>query len=242
MKILAWSALALAVPTALAIVQEEPASDLAGWTAEFTVEPGELVSTGRNPFFVLEPGYELEYVGGGDRLVIRVLDAVRIVDGVETRIVEERETERGEIVEISRNYFAISTRTGAVFYFGEEVDTYEGGVATGHEGAWLAGEDGNRYGLAMPALPLIGARYYQEIAPGVAMDRAEIVSTSDTLTTPMKRFDHVLTVAETTPLEPGVREYKYYAAGAGLLRDESMRLVSAGPRADTAAVPPTGND
>jgi hypothetical protein len=224
------------------LASERRAGATGEWTGDFDVDRAELSSVGRNPYFVLEPGWTSVLEGDDATLVITVLDETRIVDGVETRIVEERETERGEIVEISRNYFAISTRTGAVFYFGEEVDTYEGGVATGHEGAWLAGEDGNRYGLAMPALPLIGARYYQEIAPGVAMDRAEIVSTSDTLTTPMKRFDHVLTVAETTPLEPGVREYKYYAAGAGLLRDESMRLVSAGPRADTAAVPPTGND
>lgn len=211
-----------------------PGSDQ--WTDRFDVDRAELSSVGRNPYFVLEPGWTSVLEGGdGASLVITVLDETKLVGGVETRVVEERETGHGELVEVSRNFFAISTRTGAVFYFGEEVDMYENGVVSGHEGAWLAGEGDNRFGLAMPALPLVGARYYQEVAPGVAMDRAEIVSLDDTLTTPMRKFDRVLRIAETTPLEPGVREYKYYAAGVGLLRDESMRLVRSGPSVPTAA-------
>jgi hypothetical protein len=213
------------------------------WTDRFDVDRAELSSVGRNPYFVLEPGWTSVLEGDdGASLVITVLDETKLVDGVETRVVEERETENGELVEVSRNFFAISTRTGAVFYFGEEVDLYQNGVVSGHEGAWLAGEGDNRFGLAMPALPLLGARYYQEIAPGVAMDRAEIVGTSDTMTTPMRRFDHVLKIAETTPLEPGVREYKYYAGGAGLLRDESMRLVRYGYLVSARAPTPSGNN
>jgi hypothetical protein len=228
MKILAWSALALAVPAALAIVQEEPASDLAGWTAEFTVEPGELVSTGRNPFFVLEPGYELEYVGGGDRLVIRVLDAVRVIDGVETRVVEEREWEHGELLEVSRNYFALSSRTNSVFYFGEEVDDYEDGKITGHGGAWLSGAGGARFGLMMPGMPLVKGRYYQEIAPGQALDRAEILALDGSVETPAGRFERCLVTEETNPLKPQEREKKVYAPGVGLLFDGDMMLVRYG--------------
>jgi hypothetical protein len=35
-------------------------------------------------------------------------------------------------------------------------------------------------------------------------------------------------VEETTPLEPGVKEYKYYAAGVGLVQDGSLKLVKYG--------------
>lgn len=198
------------------------------WTADFRVEPGELASTGRNPWFVLEPGYTLALEDGEDRLEVRVLDETVVVDGRETRVVEERETEGGELAEVSRNFFALSRRTDAVFYFGEEVELYEGGRVVGREGEWRAGEDGARFGLMMPGLPLLGARHYQEIAPGAAMDRAEIVSLSDTLTVPAGHFDHVLVVAETTPLEPGARERKYYAPGVGLLKDGSFELVRYG--------------
>jgi hypothetical protein len=198
------------------------------WTAQFLVEPDELVATGRNPYFILEPGYTLRLEAGNDRLIITVLDETRTVENIETRIVEERETEDGELVEVSRNFFAISRRTNSVFYFGEEVDIYENGRVVRHEGAWLSGVNGARYGLMMPGLPLLKARYYQEIAPRVALDRAEIASISDQLTVPAGRFSHVLRTIETTPLEPGAREAKYYAAGVGLLRDGSLNLVSYG--------------
>src|SRR5438477_12335499 len=132
-------------------------------TQQFSVDNGELTATGRNPYFILEPGFQLVLEGGRVRLVITVLAETRQVNGVETRIVEERETNGGEPVEVSRNFFALSKRTNSVFYFGEDVDKYKNGKVVSHEGAWLAGDRGARFGLAMPGLPLLNARYYQEI-------------------------------------------------------------------------------
>src|SRR5262249_39811573 len=146
-------------------------------------------------------------------LTITVLAETRSVDGVETRVVEERESKGGELVEVSRNFFAISKRLNDVYYFGEEVDIYKGGKVVSHEGAWLSGVSGAKFGLATPGSPLLGARYYQEIAPDVAMDRAEVVSLTETMETPAGKFTDVLKTIETTPLEPETRESKYYAAG-----------------------------
>jgi hypothetical protein len=196
-----------------------------GWTGPFVFEPGELVSTGRNPYFVLEAGHTQTLEGGGTRLVISVLTDTKQVDGVETRVVEERETNKGDLVEVSRNYFAISKRTNSVYYFGEDVDMYKGGKVTSHEGTWLAGVKGAKPGLWMPGEPLMHAKYYQEIAPGDAMDRGEIVSMSEALTTPAGKFSNVIKIEETTPLEPGTKEYKYFARGAGLLQDGDLKLV-----------------
>jgi hypothetical protein len=198
------------------------------WTMEFPLEQGELISTGRNPYFILEPGYILVLEDRADQLIITVLDETKKIDGVETRVVEERETRGGQPVEVSRNYYAISTRTNSVFYFGEEVDMYKNGRVVSHEGAWLAGTGGARFGLMMPGLVLLRARYYQEIASGVAMDRAEIVSMSEVLTTPAGKFSNTLKTAETSPLEPRAVEYKYYAPGVGLLQDGSLKLVRYG--------------
>jgi hypothetical protein len=199
------------------------------WTEQFGVETGELVSSGRNPHFVLEPGYRLVLEDGAERLVITVLNETRVVDGVETRVVEERETKNGALVEVSRNFFAISRRTNSVFYFGEDVDMYENGKIASHEGAWRSGVGGARYGLMMPGLPLVGARYYQEIAPRVAMDRAEVVGLAGKLTTGGGAFTNVVRIEETTPLERGTREYKLYAPGVGLVQDGSLKLVQYGP-------------
>jgi len=200
------------------------------WTTAFVLDPGELVTTGRNPYFILEPGYVLALEDGKTRLLITVLGETLRIDNVETRVVEERETVNGELVEISRNFFALSTRTNAVFYFGEDVDMFKNGKVVSHEGAWRAGENGARFGLAIPGLPLLAAKYYQEIAPGVAMDRAEIVGLDETVKTPAGEFSGVLKVAETTPLEPGVRELKYYARGVGLVMDGTLRLVKYGSK------------
>jgi hypothetical protein len=205
--------------------QRAPATDRDAWTTTFAVEPGELVATGRNPYFVLEPGYQLVLEGGGDRLTITVLDATKTIAGVETRVVEERETHKGNLVEVSRNYFAISTRTNGVFYFGEDVDIYKNGAIANHEGAWLAGANGAQFGLMMPGEALLKARYYQEVAPKVAMDRAEIVSLSASVTTPAGVFSNCLKTEETTPLEAGAKETKYYARGIGLVQEGSLKLV-----------------
>ena len=77
----------------------------------------------------------------------------------------------------------------------------------------------------MPGLPLVKARYYQEIAPRIAMDRAEIVSMTETLQTPAGTFTGVLKTMESSQLELGPGEAKYYAAGVGLLQDGSLKLV-----------------
>jgi len=213
----------IAATLAAGLGQTSPAND--GWTRDFNVEPGELASTGRNPYFILEPGYVLVLKDSSTELTITVLNDTKTIDGVETRVVEEREAKNGQPVEVSRNFFAISTRTNSVFYFGEDVDMYSNGKVTGHEGSWTAGVKGAKFGLMIPGLPLLRARYYQELAPGVAMDRAEIMSVTDTLTTPAGTFKDVLRTTESTPLEMMSKETKIYARGIGLIQDGSLRLV-----------------
>jgi hypothetical protein len=198
------------------------------YTSSFRAEDCTFTSTGRNPFFILEPNYQLVLSGGdaGDvaQVMITVLNETRDVNGTETRVVEERETLGGELAEISRNFFAICEETNSVFYFGEEVDDYENGILIAHEGAWLAGEGANKAGVIMPGTILLGARYYQEIAPDIALDRAEIIDMGEVIQTPSGDFTDTLITQETNPLEPDVAELKYYAAGIGLIQEEDLKL------------------
>jgi hypothetical protein len=78
----------------------------------------------------------------------------------------------------------------------------------------------------MPGVILNGGRYFQEIAPGVAMDRAEIVGRNFTVETPAGTFDNCLKTKESTPLEPDVFEIKLYAPGIGLVKDDTLSLIS----------------
>lgn len=208
--------------------KKKDVGDDGSWTKEFFVEKGELASIGRNTFFILEPGYQIILEGGGERMVKTVLEETKMVDGVETRVLEERETKDGKLVEVSRNYYAISKRTSSVYYFGEDVDIYKDDKVTGHGGSWLAGVKGAKFGLMMPGTQILKGRYYQEIAPGSAMDRAEIVSVSETVKTSAGEFKNCLKVEETTPLEPGNIGYKYYAPGIGIVQDGKLKLVKYG--------------
>ena len=198
------------------------------YTASFRAEDCTFSSTGRNPFFILEPNYQLVLAGGdaseAAEVIITVLNETRQVNGTETRVIEERESIDGELVEISRNFFAICEETNTVFYFGEEVDDYDNGNIISHEGAWLAGVDANRAGVIMPGTILLGSRYYQEIAPNAALDRAEIIGTGEVIQTPSGDFSDTLITRETTPLEADVAELKYYAAGIGLIQEEDLML------------------
>jgi hypothetical protein len=44
-----------------------------------------------------------------------------------------------------------------------------------HEGTWQAGVDNARAGIIMPGKVTQGSKYYQEVALGIAEDRAEII-------------------------------------------------------------------
>ncbi len=207
-------------------ISKQPSSE---WMESFDLDKCDFSSVGRNDFFILEPGYQLTLEGkdGEDivKLVITVLDETVMVNGIETRVVEEREFENGEIIEISRNFFALCTQTNSVYYFGEDVDIFEDGELVSHSGAWRADGTINKAGLMMLGTVQLGAKYYQEIAPEVAMDRGEIVSDSETLETPAGTFDHCLRVKETIPLEPKAVDYKVYAPGIGLIQDEDLLLT-----------------
>jgi hypothetical protein len=244
MRFLGFGQARMAAVTALTLAllmglgsQAAQAQTADGFRTDFNFDECDFASEGSNKYFILEPGYRLVLQGRVDRerveLTITVLDQTRRINvpgigSVVTRVVEERETADGQLVEVSRNYFAICEQTNDVAYFGEEVDIYEDGRIVSHEGAWLAGRDGARPGVIMPGTIVVGDKYYQEIAPGVALDRAENLSVDEVVRTPAGRFTNVLKVRETTPLEPGDVAFKYYAPGVGLIQDGDLKLVSYG--------------
>ncbi len=199
------------------------------FTDTFMLDRCTFATSGRNPFFPLIPGSQRLLQGTDDgelvQVLITTLEETLRVDGVRTRVVEEREWIDGELVEVSRNYFAHCVENGSVFYFGEDVDIYEDGEIVSHEGAWRAGRRGARAGCIMPGLALHGSRYFQEVAPGVALDRAEHISLDEVVHAPAGTFTDCLFVEETTPLEPGSVSEKYYAPGIGLVQDGPVKLL-----------------
>src|SRR5258705_6117045 len=81
------------------------------WQDQFDLKSCNLQTTGKNEYFILEPGYQLQLKGDDELLHITVLAETRVVDGVTTRVVEEREWKDGALYEVARNYFAICEQT-----------------------------------------------------------------------------------------------------------------------------------
>jgi len=201
-----------------------PAAAATTWRDHFEVDRAQLAATGRNPWLTMAPGRVLELAEHGNTLRITVLPETKVVDGVTCGILEERETKKGALIEVSRNYFATDPATHDVYYFGEDVDNYRDGKIVHHESAWLAGEKGARFGLMVAGRPVKGDRWFQEIAPDVAMDRVEVVDVDATVKTPAGTFEHCLHLQETTPLESDV-SHKYFAPGIGLVKDDGFELA-----------------
>jgi hypothetical protein len=197
------------------------------WQSTFSLDKKNLGVQGSNPYFNLTPGYQLSYTHKKGAEVVTVLNETRVIDEVTTRVVEDRESQNGKLVELTRDYYAIDSTTSDVYYFGEDVDVYKNGKVVGHEGSWLSGVKNAKFGLMMPAKPTVGHRFYQEQAPGVGMDRAEIKSIHTSLVTPAGQFTNVIYVVENSPLEAGSSK-KWYAAGVGPVKDDDMVLVKYG--------------
>jgi hypothetical protein len=212
------------VAAALILLTALAAQPAAEWQSTFPVDKKNLGIRGSNAYFPLTPGYRLAFVHGPETDVLTVLTETKVIDGVECRIIEDRETKNGQLTEITRDYYALDAATNDVYYMGEEVDVYKDGKVTSHEGTWLSGVKGAKFGLFLPANPAVGRRFYQEQAPGVGMDRIEIVSVTEKVDTPAGRFENCVKTLETTPLEKNVRDYKWFARGIGIVKDGVLVL------------------
>ncbi len=198
------------------------------WQIEFNIPQRALTHTGESRYFVLNPGFQRVMETRSEQLTVTVLDETKEINGITTRVVEEREEKRGVLAELARHYFAMDRETGDVFAFGADVEIYRGDRVVSSEGTWLANENGSRPGLIMPGAPMVGMKYHQEFVPGIAEDRAEVISTSGRVTTSAGAFENCLVIRVSSELEPGATEEKAYAPGIGLVQEGSLRLVSYG--------------
>jgi hypothetical protein len=233
-------------------------TDDAEFTTEFLLDTCKFKSKGINPYFILQPGYQLvletpEDADEREKSVETVLRDKKTIryNGrkIKTRVLEERafewddDEEEWVTIEISLNWFAICKRTNAVYYFGEWSRDCEDGfdendVCEGEEsndGSWEAGVDGAEPGLIMPGTPLKGAKYFQERAEeSDAVDRGEIADVGLDVTVPAGDFSGCIEIYDTNPSEAdeggciGENDVKLYCRGVGLVKDQELELVSYG--------------
>jgi hypothetical protein len=212
----AWLALGAAV--AVLAMASAPASRAErGFSARVT-----------NSYYPLLPGMRWEYRGVKDsrplRDVVVVTRRVERIGGVTCAVVIDRVYVDGRLAESTADWFA-QDQKGTVWYFGEatrELDRQ--GRVTSTEGSWRAGVDGARQGVFMPARPQVGRSFAQEHYPGHAEDRFRVVSATATIRVPFGTFqDRALRTEEWTPLEPGVRDAKWYVKGIGQVKEATLK-------------------
>jgi hypothetical protein len=194
------------------------------------IDPASFTSTVDNPWFPLQPARTLVYVGVKDGTaavdVVAASRRTRVVDGVRTRVVEDRLYLGGVLKERTADYYA-QDRCGNVWYFGEDTAELDRlGRVVDTSGSFLAGADGAQPGVVMQAHPQLGRTFRQEWYRGEAEDVFTAVGLDVRVTVPYGSFRHALRTRETTALEPGVVDNKYYVRGIG----EVAELAVRGPR------------
>lgn len=205
------------------------------------VDPANFTcSNASNPLFPLVPGTTWTYQGEEEGVpasnIVEVTCGTLLIDGVTTTVVHDRAFENGVLVEDTFDYFATDC-DGNVWYFGEDTTSIPSGST---EGSWRAGVNDADAGFIMLASPEVGDRYFQEFAPPkVAIDQAKVIDLDgSTCTLFTGCVDGLLVTKETSQLDPGVVENKYYLSGIGFIRadtvkggDETSALVSFTPGA-----------
>lgn len=185
-----------------------------------------------HPIEITNPFYPISLTGqaislgqeGGkpSRNEVTLLPDTKLIDWngrqIEARTAQFVAYTDGRLVEVAYDYFA-QADDGSVYYLGEDVDNYAGGQLVSHEGSWLAGKDGAPPALIMPAQPAVGQIFNPENLPGVVYEQDEIVSLSQSTTTPAGPTDKGILVKET--LMDGSIEHKVYAADFGIIEDRA---------------------
>lgn len=207
---------------ALALVLAGPASAADGYDAARFSNPTRI----DNPWQSLQPGMQFVYRGRtidgtervGHRFVSIVTDLTKVIDGVRTVVVWDRDFSAGELVETEIAFFA-QDDAGNVWELGEHPEAYENGKIV-ESPTWIHGVARARAGIFMKAAPRAGTPSYSlGLGPAVGFtDRARVLKVRDRTCIPARCFSRVLLVDEFNPDQPGKHQLKYYAPGVGNVR------------------------
>ena len=190
------------------------------------IDPANFVPVIDNPYLPLQPGTTLIYEGvsGGDREVVKVTvtNETKEILGITATVVRDRVFVGGRLAEDTFDWYA-QDRLGNVWYLGEDTKEYEDGKVVSTAGSWEAGVEGAQPGIIMLADPQVGDTYRQEFYEGEAEDVARVIGIDESVTVPYGSFRGVLRTEDWTPLEPEIRENKFYARGIGVVFERLVR-------------------
>jgi hypothetical protein len=181
-----------------------------------------------NRWLPLTPGTQFVYEGSAivdeegrqpRREVTTVTDLSKVIDGVRTLVISDRDYTAGQLSEPELAFFA-QDNAGNVWLVGEYPEEYEDGKFD-KAPAWISGQKGARAGITMLAEPRRDVPgYAQGYAPPPIefTDRARVYKTDQQTCVPVDCYKNVLVTEEFNPDEPGANQLKYYAPGVGNVR------------------------
>lgn len=206
------------------------------------VNPANFVTGITSRYTPFPPGafrvYEKKTQEGLETIRIEVLPDTRVIMGVTMTTLHDVVKLNGVLVEDTLDWIA-QDKDGNVWYFGEISHKYENGKLPSLDGSFEAGIDGAKPGYWSKGDPQVGDFFRQEWSLGNAEDVVEVLSLNATdANVPFSKngTGPVLKTEDTTPLSPGVIEYKYYVPGIGFTLEikpatgERLELVDYGPR------------
>jgi hypothetical protein len=197
--------------------------------------PAEFGKDVSNLYFPLIPGRTRHYAvangTSGDQLTVKDTAETKLIMGVLCHGVQDRGLNSERLFEDTWRWYA-QNQDGDVWFFAQETRKYDFNVVT-EDWSWQAGTDDAKPGIVMPGRPqdYLNKQYQEELVAGVAEDKAQVLSLSETVTVPYGTFSGCLKIK----VSSGRDEYRYYASGIGLILSETvvaggrrMALVSIG--------------
>jgi hypothetical protein len=184
-----------------------------------------------NKYMPLKPGSQVVYEGWtvddegkreSHKVIHIVTDLVKVINGIETVVIWERDIKNGKLEE-SELAFRAQDNTGNVWHFGEVKEVYDENTKLVGAKVWMAGRLGARAGIIMPGKPAKGApSFSQGFATGVYKwdDRGQVRKVGEKVTLGAGTFKDVIVIEEWSKGEraKGALQLKYYAPGVGYIK------------------------
>ena len=214
--------------SSVAAATSPPPSKLAPIHGPYTpdIDPANFVGRIDNRYLPFIPGTGFHFEGVKGKAPQRddeiVTHRTKRILGINATVVRDTVSEHGRAVERTFDYYA-QDKQGNVWYMGELSLERQHGRLVKASDSWLAGVDGGKPGIIMPAHPRRGDAYRQEFyPPGKALDEARVVGHRGPVTVPYGSFKRALVTLERSPLEPQT-EKKYYVAGIGEVKEQVVK-------------------
>jgi hypothetical protein len=188
------------------------------------IDPANFVAGVTNKYFPLTPGKVYTYEGNNGTVqgTVTVTNEHKTILGVQTMVVKDTVLTNGKLQEDTIDWYA-QDKEGNVWYFGEDTKEYHNGKVVSTEGTWQAGVNGAKPGIIMQANPQIDGPIFQEYYQNHAEDQFQVLSTNESLTLPIGKYEGCIKTKEWTRLEPSVAEHKVFCPGIGFAQATTVQ-------------------